>query len=168
MQFKPCTEGRGGTGDLTETIGNVHSIQIEACEWTGKNNEWCGLKIGSFNSIYVEYDMANAHKLSSGPIKKYPKKGDQLNVAICGRIPGVPICAPFSLPNTNACEQGINCKRRKVKKNKLDKKRVFRVALEIQEIYPQVKVVSEWQIKDPTQPDAPPLFCFNLPLAVVP
>ena len=123
LRFKPCTTGKAGTGEVIESIGNVHSIQIKNCEWTGRSKEWCGLKIGSFNEIYVEYDMANARSLSNRKIKKYPKKGEQLDIAICGRIPvqklyfdflilkkikGVPFCAPFSLPNTNACEQGYS------------------------------------------------------------
>ena len=78
------------------------------------------------------------------------------------------LCAPFSLPNVNACTQGLDCS---VKGSKMPKDnsetRVIKVEVPMNEAYPTVKVLAKWEVTDQTSKKAPKMFCVYIPLAVL-
>ena len=92
-------------------------------------NSICGLKKGTEKVMYIEHNFENAHlKLAKGkPIKKFPKRGQSMKINICGHVMvrkflnhyyeenfsiiiktggARAFCAPFALPETNACKLG--------------------------------------------------------------
>ena len=73
------------------------------------------------------------------------------------------LCAPFSLPNVDACTQGLDCS---VKGSKMPKDnsetRVIKVEVPMNEAYPTVKVLAKWEVTDQTSKKAPKMFCFLL------
>ena len=138
----------------------------------------CGLVRGDTNAVYIEYTLDNAKEKFNGKrVRKFPRKENknldfQATIDVCGYLQGMGnICAPFSLPDVDACTQGLNCTMEgsKIprKKAELEETRVIKVELPINPAYPTVKVISKWEITDQTYRKNPKLFCMYLPLAVV-
>lgn len=138
----------------------------------------CGLVRGDTNAVYIEYTLDNAKEEFHGKkVRKFPRKeaknGDYAaTVDVCGYLQGMGnICAAFSLPNVDACVQGLDCSKAGVKiphkKAEMAETRVIKVEVPINPAYPTVKVVSQWEITDQTYRKNPKLFCIYMPLAVV-
>lgn len=65
---------------------------------------------------------------------------------------------------------GYPCSQRKIKFKSVaerEKSRFLAVGVPVAAAYPNVKVVSKWEVKDPSNPHAPPLFCVYIPFAVL-
>merc|ERR1711970_884235 len=169
IEITHCTEGGpfDKTADEVVTLGRVNRVSIEKCHWVGQT---CGLVRGDTNAVYIEYTLDNAKEKFNGKrVRKFPRKENknldfQATIDVCGYLQGMGnICAPFSLPDVDACTQGLNCTMEgsKIprKKADLEKTRVIKVGLPINPAYPTVKVISKWEVTDQTYRKNPKLFC---------
>ena len=138
----------------------------------------CGLVRGETNAVYIEYTLDHANEEFNGHhVRRFPKKDArdddfQATIDVCGYLAGMGnICAPFSLPNVNACNQGLDCShngsRIPKSKSKQQQTRVIKVEVPVNPAYPTVKVIAKWEVTDQTYRKNPKLFCMYLPLAVV-
>merc|ERR1711881_686234 len=168
-------------GDTTETKKTMRIVTLFSLIFgVLSDGKVCGLKKNTVNAMYIEYDMVNAGgKVGGKRLRKYPKKGKSLKISVCGYVqgPAKNICAPFTLPESNACEdpknptgiKGRNCKgkgaRVPKKPAQLAEKHILKVEMPISQYYPSVKVLAKWQVLDPSNRAAPPLFCMLVPLA---
>merc|ERR1712212_782737 len=120
------------TAELVHTLGTVYRVSISKCSWVGQT---CGLVRGDTNAIFIEYTLDHAGESfesnNNKRIKKFPKKVKKgknemsATIDVCGHIMGVMknFCAPFALPDINACSQGLECTRKGSKIPKTDKER---------------------------------------------
>merc|ERR1712168_82338 len=177
IPVRPCnTVGpMDKTAEEVPALGKVNRVSVEKCQFVGKT---CGLVRGDSNAVYIEYTLDNAKEKFNGKrVRKFPRKENknldfQATIDVCGYLQGMGnICAPFSLPDVDACTQGLNCTMEgsKIprKKAELEETRVIKVELPINPAYPTVKVISKWEVTDQTYRKNPKLFCMYLPLAVV-
>ena len=95
----------------------LKNLKDESGKWkfTCLVGKTCGLVRGETNAVYIEYTLDHANEEFNGHhVRRFPKKDArdddfQATIDVCGYLAGMGnICAPFSLPNVNACNQGLD------------------------------------------------------------
>merc|ERR1712113_397431 len=175
----PCNDDNpwSKTANEIDTLAVVTKVFVSKCTWVGS---FCGLQRGEQKNIYIQYEPRNADQKFNGKVvKRFPKKSEARDgttpatVDVCGYLSiALGLCAPFQLPNMNACNQGLTCEdpKKPGKGPKIhvdDESNIVNVGMVVDQNYPTVKVVAKWQVTDQTNSKAPPLFCVYIPLAVL-
>ncbi|KAK2707540.1 NPC intracellular cholesterol transporter 2 homolog a-like [Artemia franciscana] len=124
--------------DCGSINGKVRSVNVEGCS----SGPICILKSGTNVTLNVEFEaLTDTNKLTS---------------VVHGIIGGIPL--PFLLPNDNGCiSSGIKCP--VVNEETYH----YESDLEILQIYPKIRVIVKWELKDETGKD---MFCILIPAAI--
>ncbi|CAL8272608.1 unnamed protein product [Merluccius merluccius] len=123
--------------DCGSAVGKVSMVDINPCP-----RQPCQLRKGQSYSVNVTFSSAVESQTSKAIVH--------------GVIAGVPI--PFAIPVQDGCKSGIACP--------IEKESNYHYVneLPVKEIYPSIKLVVEWELRDD---DGKDLFCIEFPVQIV-
>ncbi|XP_068563082.1 NPC intracellular cholesterol transporter 2-like [Cebidichthys violaceus] len=123
--------------DCGSSSGKVSIVDISPCA-----TQPCPLHRGQSYSVNVTFDSA--------------VESQSCKAVVHGIIAGVPV--PFPIPMKDGCKSGIQCPIQKQQKYH------YLNSLPVKSVYPTIKLVVEWELKDDNQKD---LFCIRFPVQIL-
>ncbi|CAH1262677.1 NPC intracellular cholesterol transporter 2-like [Branchiostoma lanceolatum] len=124
--------------DCGSKVGQIVSVDVTPCP-----KEPCDLIKGGNTTIAVKFTSKEVV--------------NNATAVVHGILAGVPI--PFPLSNADGCkDSGLECPL------KSSTTYMYTTILPVKSVYPQLKLVVKWELKDEKKDD---IFCFEVPVQIV-